>query len=148
MHFTRFSYKPQVHKFCADFCPGSLSNLGYRDLEISIKIGANHKTRVYIKRSVVSSECYKPNVVHVLAKCMLTKNLQSMGQHVRRQNNGSHSSGSHVTIIMMGGIFCAISTPSAVQARAQRLANSPWMQVRHEQILTTSLNSGDFSCTM
>ena len=88
-----------MHRFCADFCPGSLSNLGYGDLEISIKIGANHKTRLYIKQSVVSSECYKPNVVHVLAKCMLTKNLQSMGKHVIGQNNGSHSLGSHVTIL-------------------------------------------------
>ena len=119
---------PINHK-CTNFVQISVQGLcptsGYRDLEISIKIGANHKTRVYIKGSVVSSECYNPNVVHVLAKCMLTKNLQSMGKHVRRQNNGSHSLGSHVTIIMMGGIFCSISTPSAVRARTQQLANSP-----------------------
>ena len=47
-----------------------------------------------------------------------------------------------------GRLFCAISTPSAMRARTQGLANSPWMQVLHGQILIASLNSGDFSCAM
>ena len=90
VHFIHFCYKPQGDNFYADVCWGSLSNLGYGDLQFSIKIVGKHKTTLYIKWSLVSNNCYKANAVHVLAKWLLIKNLQFLGKHVRRQHNISH----------------------------------------------------------
>ena len=74
-----------------------------RSLQISIKIVAKHKTTPYIKWSVVSNNCYQPNVVHALAQCMLIQNLQLVVKHVRRQNNISDLFRESCCHIMMVG---------------------------------------------